>query len=528
MIDTEDAVIRLFVALAEQHPERLYARFEGTPLTFGRLHAQSNCVAARLRAAGVMQGDRVAVMLQNTPATLAVLLGLAKAGAIWVPVNVALRGDGLRYILQHAEPSMTIVETALLARIQESGAALRPKPVVRSEDLAAWLETDHDFTEALPQADDTFAIMYTSGTTGRPKGVMVSHRMLRLAGEAAALVSTARDGDVMFMWEPLYHIGGAQMLVLPLLHRVALAMVERFSASRFWQQVRAEGASHIHFLGGILQILLKQPSTELDRRHGVRVAWGGGCPAEIWRAFEERFGVQIRECYGMTEASSVTTYNNGGPVGSVGKPLPWFSVSVQDPAGRAVPAGARGEIIVRPNLPGAITRGYFRDPEATALALHDGALRTGDVGSLDAAGNMTFHGRLSDSVRCRGENVSAFEVEQVAAGHPIVEECAMIAVAAEIGEQEIKLFLKPKPGATIDLAELSAWLSERLAPYQNPRYLALIEEFERTPSLRIMKHRLSKDVSSCFDRQRSPPRPPCAGGADSRSEPGAGATESPP
>jgi carnitine-CoA ligase len=503
MIDTEDAVARRFVALANQDPERLYARFEGTPVTFGQLHAESNSIAARLRALGVKRGDRIAVMLHNSPSTLAVLHGLAKAGAVWVPVNVALRGDGLRYILEHAEPALTIVESTLLARIQESGAALRPDSIIRSDDLAAWLEGDKNFNDPLPHADDTFAIMYTSGTTGRPKGVMVSHRMLRLAGEAAALVSAAHDGDVMFMWEPLYHIGGAQMLVLPLLHRVVLAMVERFSAGRFWPQVRAEGASHIHFLGGILQILLKQPPNELDRQHGVRIAWGGGCPAEIWRAFEDRFNVEIRECYGMTEASSITTYNNGGPVGSVGKPLPWFSVSLQDPDHRAVPIGARGEVVVRANLPGAITRGYFRNPEATALALHDGTLRTGDVGSFDTEGNMTFHGRLSDSVRCRGENVSAFEVEQVAAGHPAVEECAMIGVAAEIGEQEIKLFVKPKPGIAIDLAELSIWLNERLAPYQNPRYLAVIEAFERTPSLRIMKHRLPKEVSDSFDRQAS-------------------------
>ena len=134
--------------------------------------------------------------------------------------------------------------------------------------------------------------MYTSGTTGRPKGVLVSHRMLRLSGEAVALVSAARAGDIMFMWEPLYHIGGAQMIVLPLIRDVTLALVEQFSASRFWQQVSANGASHIHFLGGILQILLKQPPSALDRTHGARIAWGGGCPREIWRPVR----AAIRRC----------------------------------------------------------------------------------------------------------------------------------------------------------------------------------------------------------------------------------------
>src|SRR5258708_30254441 len=139
---------------------------------------------------------------------------------------------------------------------------------------------------------------------------MLSHRMLRYAGEAVALVATAGDGDVFLMWEPLYHIGGMQMVVLPLLREVTLAMVGQFSASRFWQQARDYGATHIHFLGGILQILLKQPPSPLDRSHGARVAWGGGCPKDVLRPFEERFGIVIRQRYGITQASSIPTFND--------------------------------------------------------------------------------------------------------------------------------------------------------------------------------------------------------------------------
>jgi len=157
---------------------------------------------------------------------------------------------------------------------------------------------------------------------------------------------------------------------------------------------------------------------------------------------------------------------------------------------------------VRSDDPRAITRGYFRNPEATAKALRNGALHTGDLGSWDEQGNLLFHGRMSDSVRVRGENVSAWEVEHVAATHPAVEDCAMIGVAAEIGEQDIKLFVKPKHGATLDPASLSQWLTKRLPPYQNPRYLAVVEELERTPSQRIMKHRLSPRTDDCWDRGR--------------------------
>jgi crotonobetaine/carnitine-CoA ligase len=310
----------------------------------------------------------------------------------------------------------------------------------------------------------------------------------------------------MFMWEPLYHIGGAQMIVLPLIRDVTLALVEHFSASRFWQQVHASGATHIHFLGGILQILLKQPPSALDRQHGVRIAWGGGCPREIWRPFEERFGTQIRECYGMTECSSITTFNDNGTVGAVGKPAPWFKVALIDAAGAPVSVGERGEIIVRTSLPGAITRGYLQNPDATARALRGEAFYTGDLGSFDADGNMYFHGRMTDNVRVRGENVSALEVEQVAAKHPAVEDCAMIGVAAEIGEQDIKLFVKRRADAALTPAELSDWLAKRLAPYQNPRYIAMIDDFERTASQRVMKHKLAASTAAAFDRMAERPR----------------------
>lgn len=504
----DDVTLRaLLERRAARDPDRAYLVHSDRSLTFSRLDAAVNRLAHGLTERGIGKGTRVAAMLDNHPDLVCLFFALAKLGALLVPVNTRLKGDPLAYLLAHAEPAMIIAESSYAPVVATAIAGDTVPLVWRANDSGTLSRDALDFTElgaaseapppGSPASSDVLTVLYTSGTTGPPKGVLVTDKMHRACAAASAMAADVRPGDVMHLWEPLYHIGGIQVLVLALEHEVTIALGGRFSASGFWGEVRQSGATQIHFLGGILQMLLAQPPRADDRDHHVRVAWGGGAPADVRRAFEERFAVQVRDSYGMTEASSLTSINVDARLGSVGRPAPWFEVRIDGDDGVSLGPGARGEIVVREREPGLITPGYFRDPDATARAIRHGWLHTGDLGYLDEQGYLHFCGRLKDCVRHRGENVSAWEIERVVERLDRVEECAVIGVASEVGEEDIKLFVKPHQGAVLDPDTVFAWCARHLADYQVPRYLAVVDAFEKTSTQRIRKETLPRTKKGC-------------------------------
>ena len=317
----------------------------------------------------------------------------------------------------------------------------------------------------------------------------MTDRMLRTAAASAVVVSGAGPDDIFLVWEPLCHIGGAQMLVVPLLADVTLALVAGFSASRFWRQAARMRATHIHHLGGILAILLSREPGPDERSHQVRCSWGGGITPAIWTGAEARFGLRVRECYGLTELSSIVTANLAGPGHGVGRALPDFEVTIQDPDGQPCAPGQAGEIVVRSRPASLVTPGYFRNPEATSRSRRGDWWRTGDVGFLRGA-DLHFIGRAGDSIRHRGENVSAWEVESVLNTHPAIQESAVVGIAAPHGEQDLAAYIIVAGPAPLLAAELITWCGDRLAAHQVPQHVIIVESFTRTPSLRIDKSTL--------------------------------------
>lgn len=513
---TDASIVELLAARAARDPDWIYCRTlspdaPSRTTTIADLDRMSGRIAGSLASLGVRAGDRVATMLANGIESFALFFALVKLGAINVPVNVHLRGEGLRHILENAGCTCVVAERQLAEVVEPLAAALRIANVVWSggspEDGVA-LETLAAGMAAPPpppavDLDATIYLSYTSGTTGLPKGVMMSDRILRTCAWAAGRLGDFRKGDVLHMWEPTYHIGGAQVLILALQHPVTIGLVPRFSVSRFWREVRELGATHIHFLGGVLAMLLKEPPSPLDRTHGARVAWGGGCPITVWEPFQTRFGLPIRECYGMTECSSFATQNMSGKVGSIGKPLPYFDIGLIDDTGRECSDGERGEIIIREKVPGLLTKGYWNNPAATAATLCDGVLYTGDLGKRDAEGDYYFLGRKKDSIRRRGENVAAFEVERTINQHPDVEECAVLPVPNELVDEDILVVLRTKDGRCLDPLDLIRWCEGKLAYFQIPRFVKFVDEFPKTPSLRIRKELVPRGIDGAWDLEAS-------------------------
>jgi carnitine-CoA ligase len=496
-------------------PARPFCVFEGSRTSFGELGDRVNRLATGFAAMGLSPGDRVAVMLANHPEHVMVFLALAGLGATQVPINIHLRGLGLEYVLAHSEARAIVADerfaSALTPVVARSSLELlvwrgAPAPAgsTRSISLGDVAAAGTPLAPRTPPRDERIvSITYTSGTTGPPKGVMLGEKPYLMAGHVAGLLAEVRAGDVMLTWEPLYHIGGSQVIVTCLQHGVPMALLERFSASTFWDDARRYGATQMHFLGGVLGLLLKQAPRDDDRSHRIRVAWGGGAPAHLWEPFERRFGVRLREAYGMTEAASFTTINLEGRVGSIGRPVPHFEVKILAEDGRPAATRETGQIVVREREPGLLMKGYFKDPERTAETLRDGWLHTGDFGAADADGFLYFAGRRRDRLRRRGENVSAWEIEQVLSMHADVEACAAIGVSSDVGDEDIKVFVKPVGGRRIEPLDLIRWCERHLAYFQIPRYIELVDAFPLTPTERIRKDQLSPSVTSCFDLEHS-------------------------
>jgi acyl-CoA synthetase (AMP-forming)/AMP-acid ligase II len=441
-----------------------------------------NGLAHGLRSIGVRRGDPVAAVLPNSVELLLVWLATATLGAVAVPLNPALRDRELEPLLRHARVSVVVTDrpgapwaaTRRTIRVGQPGPGPSLAELARPARLAP---------NCPVSAEDPAAILYTSGTTGAPKGCVLTHAGYTEPAPAHAGRLGLRPDDRLLVCLPLFHLAGQAFTVGALQTGAAVGLREKFSAHRFWQDVADIDATVFRHLGEMLTLIVKDGRPP-GAGHGLRLVYGAGARHEVSREFAERFGVTVVEGYGLSETNTVLCgYPDLPRAGSIGRPLPHVEVRIADRSGVAATPGTVGEIQVRRNP--ALMAGYHRDPERTRKAMAGSWFRTGDLGRVDRDGWFYFEARRTDIIRRRGENVDPAEVEEVLAEHPAVAHCAVVGQPTGTSDEDIAAFVVPGDAARLEAAELSAWCRTRLAAFKVPSSVAVVERLPMTATAKI-------------------------------------------
>lgn len=438
---------------------------------------------------------RIATYLPNCPQAMWAWLAAACAGRVLVPINRKHRGGLLADMLVRSQAGILITEVAALADLEPAlGPEFRTLVLIDEPSNAAtslpvdWrpfadLRGRGDIGAMTTSASDIACVMYTSGTTGRSKAVMVLHN--QYVRGAARLVDSYQlcANDVFHNWLPLYHLGGQlHMTMTAIICGGAVALQPAFSTSRLWQEIRSRNCSVLCGFATILQFIWSLPAHPDDMSSPLRVGIFAGIPPELLRPFECRFGMQLAENYGMTEIDPITCPQPDiqPPEGSCGRANPDVELAILGPDDQLMPPGELGEIAVRPRAPNVLMGGYEGDADATLASCRNLWFHTGDYGVLDEQGFLFFRGRASHYIRRRGENVSTAELEDIMLRHPSIGECAAVGVPSEVGEEDIKLVVGLRDGESVRPQDLLAYATANMATFMVPRYIEFVSQLPRS------------------------------------------------
>jgi crotonobetaine/carnitine-CoA ligase len=489
----------LILDAAIRDPEGTWLRTDGGSLSFGATARSVAALSTRLAEVGVRRGDLVVATTRTTPPYVLLWLALACLGAITVPTDPDATRDELDGLLGQVRPRLLITDAALPGILGDAALAARCELGVRDiATLMADWRTDPGGPDDLSvevEPEDLVVLIPTSGTTGRSKLVMQTHRAYAMAGVGFPYWMELGAHDRVMTTLPLFHINAPAYSVLgSLACGAGLVLVPRFSASGFLDSARRHGATEFNAIGAMLEMLMRQPESADDADNPLRLCYTGPSPEQAWHeAFEQRFDLRVVCGYAMSESPYGLIWRRGTrPFGTLGslRQHPTLGVvnegRVVDDDGREVGIEGTGELLLRNP---AVTPGYWGMPEVTASTIVEGWLRTGDLVTVGDDETFTFVSRVKDVIRRRGQNLSPAEVEDAITSHPSVLECAVVAVPSELSEDEVKAFVVPA-GAGVDFDELRGWTAQRLSAFKVPRFWQAVDALPRTPTSRVAKHRL--------------------------------------
>ncbi len=482
---------------AAQFGPNVLASFPDGDVTYDQLVGRMDACAGALQSLGVARGDRVAVVMASRAEWMDVWFGLAALGAIQVPVNHDLKGRLLAHCLSDCGARVAIVEDQYLDAVQSAAPPQLTTIVVVGDAPAGELRFD-----ALPAAEpalpdlaagDPIAIMYTSGTTGNAKGVVLPHNYYLHFGEQKARHMRTTSADRIYNVYPMFNASGqCEAVMAAMAVGASVYTAPRFSASRFWDDIRRERCTEFVYMGGILSILAKAAPRDDDADNPIRAAYGIPTPAHLHRAFEERFGLRLVELYGSTEAN-IVTYNDYDErrVGSCGRPTSGYEIRVVDDEDRDVAVGETGEIVVRPTIEHTTMSEYWSLPEKTAEAWRGGWYRSGDLVTRDEDGYVYFVSRKAEAIRTRGYMINPSIVEAVLNEDAAVLESAVVGIPdGDMGEEMVKAFVVPNNGSTPDFDALVERCARELPAWMVPRFWEVRDALPKTPTQKFAKSAL--------------------------------------
>lgn len=495
----------LYAAFAEtvdRDPGAPFVVSDQGTYTFGDIRSSAVGLSAYMWRQGVRRGDRVGLYLHNSREFVVTIFACARIGAILVPFNTQLKGHLLRAQVEDAGISLLVTGGPLLAEVVKHSISAGLSQVITTDDdvsaddgLSTVPFRQAELAENALASDalvvepfDLQTIMYTSGTTGPSKGVMVPHsQTLAYAHEWMRCVSLS-NRDIIYCPLPLFHTIGHSLGVVPAaILGVPIVLRQRFSASAYWDDVRRFNATICLGIHSILQILLARDPSESDKGHTGRIFYNGN--QDLSCKFEARFGVEVFEAYGATEngmvAFTCSDDRRSGSCGFVNESL--FDVIIVDENDEELPFGEIGEILIRPKRPNVVSPGYWNQDDATVVAWRNLWYHSGDFGKMDPDGALYFVDRKSDTIRRRGENISSYEVEAALTKHPTVAECAVVAVPSPVGEDDVMAVVVPAPDTRASATDLWRFLDERLPSYMVPRYMDISTELPKTANEKVNK-----------------------------------------